>query len=285
MSIATELSNLSDNISAAYDAIQAKGGTVPANKNTDNLTTAITSVPSGGGNNAEVLTEINSGDTATTILKRVPSLNIATSNANLTNLFSGFVALEGTVKLTGGGAVTAAQGVLSGTSVETIDISELAVSGSGVDFGSFAKDTYALTTLLVNHNIKVTNLASFLALGNALASALQNVDLSGWDTSTVSTFYSVFDRRSYLKRVNISGWTNPNTVQTGRMFRYCSRLEELIIDSPSVFNLSADPFSASSIAAGTGYVYVPDNLVSSYQAANYWSTYASQIKGLSELPS
>lgn len=49
MSIATELSTLNDNILDAYTAVDGKGGTVPENKNTDNLATAITSIPSGGG--------------------------------------------------------------------------------------------------------------------------------------------------------------------------------------------------------------------------------------------
>lgn len=47
MSIASELTNLRTNISNAYDAINTKGGTMPANKNTANLATAIASIVSG----------------------------------------------------------------------------------------------------------------------------------------------------------------------------------------------------------------------------------------------
>jgi len=49
MSIASELTNLRTNISNAYDAINTKGGTLPANKNTANLATAIDSISGGGG--------------------------------------------------------------------------------------------------------------------------------------------------------------------------------------------------------------------------------------------
>lgn len=49
MSIATELDALNDNILDAYTAISTKGGTVPAQKNTANLDTAIASITSGGG--------------------------------------------------------------------------------------------------------------------------------------------------------------------------------------------------------------------------------------------
>lgn len=48
MSVATELETLQTNIGNAYTTIETKGGTVPANKNTDNLATAIDSIPSGG---------------------------------------------------------------------------------------------------------------------------------------------------------------------------------------------------------------------------------------------
>ena len=47
MSIATELQDLNDNILDAYTAIGNKGGTVPAQKNTANLDTAIASIPAG----------------------------------------------------------------------------------------------------------------------------------------------------------------------------------------------------------------------------------------------
>lgn len=49
MSIASELSALNGYILGAYDEINDKGGTVPANKNMANLATAIAGIPSGGG--------------------------------------------------------------------------------------------------------------------------------------------------------------------------------------------------------------------------------------------
>ena len=43
-------------------------------------------------------------------------------------------------------------------------------------------------------------------------------------------------------------------------------------------------FYNTAIENGTGYIYVPDSLVDSYKTATNWSTYASQIKPISELP-
>lgn len=68
-------------------------------------------------------------------------------------------------------------------------------------------------------------------------------------------------------------------------FGYCSNLSKLVLANvtsvPTLSNINA--FSSTPIASGTGYIYVPDALVESFKASN-WSTYASQIKGLGELP-
>ena len=68
-------------------------------------------------------------------------------------------------------------------------------------------------------------------------------------------------------------------------FRYCSALTTLILRANQVAILSStDALSNSNIGYGNGYIYVPDNLVESYKTATNWSTHASKIKGLSELP-
>ena len=68
-------------------------------------------------------------------------------------------------------------------------------------------------------------------------------------------------------------------------FRNCTSLTKFILRKSdgiaTMGNVSA--FQGTPIESGTGYVYVPDNLVNNYKSATNWSTYASQIKGLSEL--
>ena len=53
MSIANKLEKLATDISSAYNIIQNKNGIVPVNKNTENLSTAIDSIPTGGSSVAE----------------------------------------------------------------------------------------------------------------------------------------------------------------------------------------------------------------------------------------
>ena len=67
-------------------------------------------------------------------------------------------------------------------------------------------------------------------------------------------------------------------------FDSCPALGTLIIRTSSVCSLvNVSALTGTLIAGGTGYIYVPDNLVDSYKSATNWSTYSAQIKGLSEL--
>lgn len=61
MSIASELNALNGYILGAYDEINTKGGTVPANKNMANLASAIASIESGGGGGGMDLSNIFNG--------------------------------------------------------------------------------------------------------------------------------------------------------------------------------------------------------------------------------
>lgn len=74
-----------------------------------------------------------------------------------------------------------------------------------------------------------------------------------------------------------------NTMNRGRTFQN-SGLEALIIDSQTIPSVSNDAFAGTPIAAGTGYIYVPDDLVDQYKSTGNWPTYTAQIKGLSEIP-
>ena len=68
-------------------------------------------------------------------------------------------------------------------------------------------------------------------------------------------------------------------------FNQCSALTALILRNSTLCtmaNISA--VTATPIASGTGYVYVPSNLVDSYKSATNWSTYATQIRAIEDYP-
>lgn len=49
MSVADKLTKLNTDLTASYDAVEEQGGTLPTQKNTENLAPAILSIPKGGG--------------------------------------------------------------------------------------------------------------------------------------------------------------------------------------------------------------------------------------------
>ena len=115
-------------------------------------------------------------------------------------------------------------------------------------------------------------------------SKLIEIDLSNFDTSNVTNMANMFNRASALTKANISGFTSTRLTTNTYMF-YNTNLITLIIDNPNLFTMTATSmFDNTPIANGTGYVYVPDNMVETYKSATNWSDYSSQIKPISELP-
>ena len=67
-------------------------------------------------------------------------------------------------------------------------------------------------------------------------------------------------------------------------FSGCTKLNKLVLRANKVATLAnTGAFNNTLIASGTGYIYVPDTLLTQYQQATNWSNYASQIKPISEL--
>ena len=69
-------------------------------------------------------------------------------------------------------------------------------------------------------------------------------------------------------------------------FNSCTSLTTIILSNNQVATLkNISAFNNSATENGSGYIYVPDNLVDSYKSDTNWSNYANRIKPLSELPS
>lgn len=77
----------------------------------------------------------------------------------------------------------------------------------------------------------------------------------------------------------------PNvTSMDAHAFNGCSNLNTLILRSETLCLLiNTVVLNNTPIAKGSGNVYVNDNLVDTYKSATNWSTFANQIKGVSEL--
>lgn len=65
MSIASTIQSMQTNVENAYDALEDKGATIPANKNIANLVDAITSIPAGSGLEKYHITQTIDGNNCT----------------------------------------------------------------------------------------------------------------------------------------------------------------------------------------------------------------------------
>lgn len=93
-----------------------------------------------------------------------------------------------------------------------------------------------------------------------------------------------FRKCTNLHTIELNGYSQNQGTIASKAFYNCSSLTSVVIKfATTMWTLSnVDAFSGTPIASGTGYIYVQPTLLNSYKAATNWSTYANQIKSLSE---
>lgn len=248
MSVASELSALNGHIISAYDEISTMGGIVPQNKNMANLPTAIASIPSGGGGANNNLSSVLDGTTTELYDEDVSSLK-----EKAMYLYDGREAYI--------------------TSMRFPNV----LSIGGYTFSHQKK----LASIYLPRLEKLTGAYQFEYCGVLEEIKLPSLKIidnaNNWTVGT-------FDRCSAIKKIDFGD--NSNTI-TGNIytltFRYCSNLEALILRWGSMIPCGTGAaFANSSIASGTGYIYVPRALVSTYKSASNWSTYANQIRAIED---
>lgn len=150
-------------------------------------------------------------------------------------------------------------------------------------------ELYKILSILLNDNITSTE-GLFYELSEDGTYALV-VDYQGTTTNVIisSNFadktVTKIDDSSFIGKT-LETVTLPDTITVigALAFYSCTNLTTVIINSPTLCELVAiDTFERTPIANGSGYIYVPNNLVGTYKVAKNWSTYSSQIKALSEL--
>lgn len=122
-----------------------------------------------------------------------------------------------------------------------------------------------------------------------LCSKLESITLPAL-SHTASSYYDLddlFNTCRAIRKIDLgNNSTTFNNRFNNRCFNTCSNLKALILRwNNVVINSSSNNLAYSGIASGTGYIYVPSSLVSSYKAASNWSTYASQIRAIEDYSS
>ena len=158
--------------------------------------------------------------------------------------------------------------VFSGcTSLTTINLPEC----TSIGYGAFSDCT----------NLTTVDLPKCTSIGEYAFKKRTNLTTIDLPECTTLGYQTFMDCTS-LTTVNLPKCTS---IGASAFYR-CTNLTTIILSNNQVATLEdIYAFYNSSITNGTGYIYVPDNLVDSYKTATNWSTYANQIKPISELPS
>lgn len=105
---------------------------------------------------------------------------------------------------------------------------------------------------------------------------------AGESSPTMYLQGGTFRNAKHVKYINVGKIVQ---LQPSYTFSNNYSLKSLIFLYEYVTTLvNINTFQNSTIASGTGYVWVFDSLKSGYQSETNWATYASQIKGFSEAP-
>lgn len=129
-------------------------------------------------------------------------------------------------------------------------------------------------TKLISVNFPAVTFIGDLAFGGC--SALISVNFPAVTTIKVRAF-------SDCTKLTSANFPEATTIGT-YAFNGCSAITSVVLrKTDTICTLSGtSAFNNTPIKSGTGYIYVPDALVDQYKAATNWSTYAANIKPLSE---
>lgn len=107
-------------------------------------------------------------------------------------------------------------------------------------------------------------------------------NLTTMEISSAVNFYSTSTFEFCTNLTTIIGKC-ANITRINQAFAANTALSAFVLPNLiSVPELHGSAFNKTPIANGTGYIYVPDNLVESFKIHNQWVNYANQIKGIGE---
>lgn len=242
-------------VQAIADAIRAKNGSTDTYKIAE-MPTAISAIQTGGGGGADSQEDA--------IIQR--TISGAYANDRITtvgkNAFFACLHLElvdfPNVTSVNNNAFTSCNGLT------TVSAPKLTTIG---------QESFSYTTRLAEHTfalVTTIGTGAFKGCGapTLIFPLLAEISTEGFRSSTVT-------------RLDFGACTSISRTS----FTDAKNLETLIIRTASVCTIAEASVAlrGTKIAAGTGYIYVPDDLVDDYKAATNWATYAAQIKAISEL--
>lgn len=273
MSVADKLNTLRSNIVSAYDAIEAKSGTVPTYENTQGLANAISTIPQ---YNPLTLAYISYASATTA----QPFVNLMASNE--------------TIPVGGASYAFAETDGLTSLDLSSLDFSAVTDTvcmfdnaadlttltwDDVVDMGNVEtmEGMYRGTTALTSVDLSKFATGEYLeSVFNMFASSgVQNVNLGApFDTSAVTDFYGMFNTCTALTDLyHLNNLRMDSATNVGAMFYNCSAMTELnlgegnrgksknLLDVPSSYTINTAYASIPlALEANTAYTIQVDNI-------------------------
>lgn len=264
------------------DAIRAKAGTSDTYTPAE-MPQAIEDIPSGGGTPQDLLDIMSgtaSGDIDITLPEYAYAVTIAIgddrnaikrNNYDMTGLTVRGVRLWGNIANTaaGNGGIYSASNATNLKYIRLPDCEELLFAKSNAYANAF-QNLEEFTAP------KLTNMAG------------SNRQFGGYNATKLKAFicpeYRATIAASMFQNCNNLETVDVKPVQINTLaFNSCSALTAVVLRAQTPPTLAnSDAFNGTPIAAGTGYIYVPRDLISTYQAATNWTTYATQFRALED---
>lgn len=141
--------------------------------------------------------------------------------------------------------------------------------------------TYLRNYALQNcHNLKYANLPFVSSMGSYTFQNCESLKEVNIPMVKALTTYC-FRECAALEKIDLHVVSSI----ANRAFRRCVLLETVIIRTGSVCPISeVAVFQETPIESGTGFVYVPKNLVEEYKVATNWTVYANQFRAIEDYP-
>ena len=217
MAISNELNTLKANILRAYTMIQNKGGTIPANKNTQNLSNAINTIQGGGSGTDYFVDSISSNNyKAIKLIKSIPPITVGNNVTSMQELFSNCSSLN-TISLLDTSKVTNMTGMfracISLTTVPLLDTSKV------TKMQEMFLECSSLITIPLLDTSSVTNMQSMFSG----CTALTTIPLL--DTSSVTNMQEMFKTCTSLTTIPLLDTSS--IINIWRIFNNCSNIENI----------------------------------------------------------